>query len=125
MGMRKGYATYHVSSVAVHGEGALDELSSSITLAVMTFTAQLYHLLPLTDHEGCTAPPAGPCGASLHCASTHGAGGANGGTEVHQNLELAFQSCSLRRCFCTGDKPCLESQIFLCFCFDCIKEKSL
>lgn len=74
---------------------------------------------------GGTAPLTSPCETSLHWAITHGAGGASGGAGVHQNLEQPFQSCSLRRCLCTWDKPCLESQIFLCFCFDCIKEKSL
>lgn len=41
--------TYSVCSVAVHGEGALAELSSSVRLLVMTLTEQLYHRPPLTN----------------------------------------------------------------------------
>lgn len=41
--------TYTVCSIAVHGEGALAELSSSIRVSVMTFTEQLYPCPPLTN----------------------------------------------------------------------------
>lgn len=44
--------TYHVCSVAVLGEGVLTEFSSPKAWAVMTFRAQLCHLLPLANCQG-------------------------------------------------------------------------
>jgi len=109
--------TAQVCSVAVHGEDTIAELSSSAAPAVMAVTAQLYHLLPLTNHQG-----------------VHSLSGLRerpwdrGSKQVNrsvQNLEWPFQSCSVRRCFCTWDKNCLETQIFLCFCFACTRKTSL
>lgn len=51
----------YIYSAAVHGKGALAELSSSITPAVMTFMAQP---LPLTNRQRVIAPPVSPCEVS-------------------------------------------------------------
>lgn len=126
--------TCHVCLVAADREGALTELSSSITLAVTTFMAQPCHLLPLGNanllavrcRHGGSDLPAGqqePFALIQHHQTEWAPTGHEeqaGEQGVHQRLAGQFQ-----RCFCARDKPWFASPIFFCFCFDCITGQSL
>lgn len=90
---------------------------------MMIFRAQLCHVLRLTDCQGVYSLSR-KRGHSTMRGHTWGTG-SNQAAGVHQTLEWLYWGRRLRRCFCTWNTLGVDSQTFLCFCFNCIKERSL
>lgn len=113
--------TYHVCSVAVHGEDVLTEFSSQdISRGDFQSTAVPS---PAFDRLSGGVQPLQQREATPQWQDTCGAWGAMA-AGVHWTLQWLLQSHRLR-CFCTWNTPGVDSQTFLCFCFNCIKERSL